>query len=135
MAEKFVFDLVSPERLLMSRDVEMVVVPGGGGHFGVLKGHAAMLSTVEPGVVDVYTNRADAPERIFVAGGFAEVTGDRLTVLAEEATPVDQISASEAEAKVRDLAEDLADAKSDHERAVTAKALKVARARVKALAG
>ena len=76
MADKVAFELVSPERLLLSRAVEMVVVPGSEGYFGVLPGHAPLVSTLNPGVIDVYENGA-IDERIFVAGGFAEVTPER----------------------------------------------------------
>ena len=70
---KVEFELVSPARLLSSQSVDMVVVPGGDGDFGVLPGHAPLLSTVRPGVILVYQGR-EITERIFVAGGFAEVT-------------------------------------------------------------
>ena len=70
MAEQLTFELVSPERLLFSTDVEMVVVPGDEGDFGVLAGHAPLVSTVRSGVIDVYESDSIS-ERIFVAGGFA----------------------------------------------------------------
>jgi F-type H+-transporting ATPase subunit epsilon len=89
MADKVQFELVSPEKLLLAEAVAMVVVPGSEGNFGVLPGHALLISTVRPGVIDVY---ADEPgtitERIFVSGGFAEVTPERCTVLADEAVPL-----------------------------------------------
>ncbi|MEM8916262.1 MAG: ATP synthase F1 subunit epsilon, partial [Pseudomonadota bacterium] len=91
MAEKFDFQLVSPERVLFSAEVDMVVVPGVEGNFGVLKGHAPLLSTVRPGIIDVYEERKAISSQIFVAGGFAEVTGSRCTVLAEEASPLSEL--------------------------------------------
>ena len=84
------FELVSPERLLISESVDMVVVPGEEGDFGVLVRHAPLVSTVRPGVIRVY-NDNQVTEQIFVAGGFAEVTPARLTVLAEEALPLADI--------------------------------------------
>ena len=87
MAETTAFELVSPERLLVSKDVEMVVVPGAEGYFGVLPRHAPMISTLNAGVIDIHQG-GQVEERIFIAGGFAEVTEDRCTVLAEEAVPV-----------------------------------------------
>ena len=84
MAETTKFELVSPERLVLSRDVEMVVVPGSEGYFGVLPRHAPMISTLSAGVIDIYEG-GSVVDRIFVAGGFAEVTETRCTVLAEEA--------------------------------------------------
>jgi len=102
MAEKFQFELVSPERLLLSEQVDMVVVPGGDGDFGVLAGHSLLISTVRPGVIDVYEGQS-VTQRIFVAGGFAEVTPERCTVLADEAVPVERLDAASAEAQIRDL--------------------------------
>ena len=90
MADLIQFELVSPERLLVSRAVEMVVVPGSEGDFGVLPGHAPLISEVRPGIIAVF-EAGQVQERIFVAGGFAEVTGERCTVLAEQAMPVAEI--------------------------------------------
>ncbi|HEX6958152.1 MAG TPA: F0F1 ATP synthase subunit epsilon [Ferrovibrio sp.] len=116
MAETFGFELVSPEKLLLSVDAEMVVVPGEAGDFGVLPGHAPLISTLRNGVIEVSSNGA-VSERIFVAGGFAEVANDRLTVLAEEAVPVDKIDRAKVEQQLKDAREDLEDAKDDHARA------------------
>jgi F-type H+-transporting ATPase subunit epsilon len=92
MAEKVQFELVSPEKLLLSEQVAMVVVPGGEGNFGVLPGHSLLISTVRPGVIDVYADEQTAiTERIFVSGGFAEVTPERCTVLADEAVPLSSL--------------------------------------------
>ncbi len=86
------FELVTPERLLVSTEVEMVVVPGSEGNFGVLPGHAPLISTIRPGTVDIYQqNRTTIIERIFVAGGIAEVTPERCTVLADEAMSLDSL--------------------------------------------
>lgn len=90
MAEKVSFDLVSPERLLFSEDVDMVVVPGTEGDFGVLAGHAPLMSTLRPGLIEIYDG--GEPRKVFVAGGFAEVTPAGLTVLAEEAEPADEVT-------------------------------------------
>ncbi len=90
MAEKTKFELVSPERLLASEDVEMVVVPGSEGDFGVLKGHAPVISTLRTGTIAVYEN-GSVKDRIFVAGGFAEASAERVTVLADEAVRVADI--------------------------------------------
>ena len=87
MADQVQFELVAPERLLLSEPVDMVVVPGSEGDFGVLAGHAPLISTVRPGVIETYSGKT-VKDRIFVAGGFAEVTRERCTVLAEEAVPV-----------------------------------------------
>lgn len=134
MADKVEFELVSPERLLVSQAVDMVVVPGGEGNFGVLPGHAPMITTVRPGVIDVFEGDR-VVDRIFVAGGFAEVTDERCTVLAEEAVAVSSLDRAEVEKQVRDLGEDVADAKSDTERAAMETRLAVARAKLEALGG
>ena len=78
---KFELELVSPERLLLSEPVDMAVIPGSEGDFGVLAGHSLLISTLRPGVIDVYEGNK-VSERIFVSGGFAEVTPERVTVLA-----------------------------------------------------
>lgn len=94
------FALVSPERQLRSGQVHMVVVPGSEGDFGVLEGHSPMMSTIRPGAIQVYESAAAAPERIFVDGGFAEVTAGGLTILAEHAVPVAEIDAGKLEADI-----------------------------------
>ena len=99
MAEQLTFELVSPERLLFSTDVEMVVVPGDEGDFGVLAGHAPLVSTVRSGVIDVYESDSIS-ERIFVAGGFAEVVPGRCTVLAEEAINLKEVEKSAVEERI-----------------------------------
>jgi F-type H+-transporting ATPase subunit epsilon len=116
MADQIQFELVSPERLLVSEPVEMVVVPGVEGDFGVLPGHAPLVSTVRPGTIAVFEG-GKAVQRIFVARGFAEVTGERCTVLAEQATPVADIDRAAAEGEIRDARDDLGEAKDDAERA------------------
>lgn len=116
MADQIQFELVSPERLLVSEPVEMVVVPGTEGDFGVLPGHAPLVSTVRPGVIAVFEGNR-VVQRIFVAGGFAEVTGERCTVLAEQAMPVADIDRAEVDNEIREAREDLAEAKDEAERA------------------
>jgi F-type H+-transporting ATPase subunit epsilon len=100
MADKLQFELVSPEKLLLSEPVGMVVVPGAEGNFGVLPGHALLISTVRPGVIDVYEDRT-VTERIFVSGGFAEVTPERCTVLADEAVPLSSLDRAAADADAK----------------------------------
>ena len=105
MAGKVNLELVSPEKILLAQEVDMVVVPGTEGYFGVLPGHAPLISSIRPGTIDVYEGKVIA-ERIFVAGGFAEVTNKRCTVLADEAirlAAIDRpaVEAELAEAKAR----------------------------------
>ena len=125
MAEERVeFELVTPERLVISRGVDMVVVPGAEGDFGVLPGHTPMISTVRPGIVNVYEGR-EIVERMFVAGGFAEVTAARCTVLADRAVAVDELDRPATEQTLKDAREDLADAKTDDERAEAEKQIAI----------
>ena len=97
----FKLELVSPERLLLSRPVEMAVIPAAEGEMGVLPGHSPMIVALRGGVITV-TENGQVTDRLFVAGGFAEITPERCTVLADEATPVAQLSKADAEARIRD---------------------------------
>jgi F-type H+-transporting ATPase subunit epsilon len=122
MAEKLSFDLVSPDRLLVSAAVDMVVVPGAEGEFGVLPNHAPVISTMRPGVLQVEGGE-NGSERYFVRGGFAEVTPEGLTVLAEEAVPLSELDTAALDAQIRNAEEDVADAKDDERRAPAQEAL------------
>jgi F-type H+-transporting ATPase subunit epsilon len=90
MPDRVQFELVTPERLLVSGEADMVVIPGSEGNFGVLPGHAPLISTIRPGTIDVYEGR-EIVQRIFVVSGIAEVTPERCTVLADEAMPPDSL--------------------------------------------
>ncbi|MBR9972383.1 F0F1 ATP synthase subunit epsilon [Magnetospirillum sulfuroxidans] len=127
MAEKIKFELVSPAKLLVSAAVDMVVVPGSEGDFGAMAQHAPMITTVRPGVIDIHDG-GKIGNRIFVAGGFAEVNEERVTVLAEEAIPVADITADMASARLQEAREAIADAKTDAEKAVAAQRLLIATA-------
>jgi F-type H+-transporting ATPase subunit epsilon len=129
MAEKVQFELVAPERLLMSQAVDMVVVPGSEGDFGVLPGHAPLISTVRPGVIEVYEGNT-VTDRIFVAGGFAEVTPERCTVLAEQADRVQDLDRGRVEAELKSLRDELAAARDDAERTALAARIDVADAKL-----
>jgi F-type H+-transporting ATPase subunit epsilon len=107
----FHFDLVSPERLVFSGEVEHVVVPGSEGEFGVLAHHAPFLTTLRPGILSILGS--GQPRRIVVGGGFAEVAPEGLTVLAELAVPVEEFDRSQLLQEIKDTEEDLADAKDD----------------------
>jgi F-type H+-transporting ATPase subunit epsilon len=109
------FELVSPERLLLSEDVASVTIPGTEGEMGIYPGHAPVLSTLRPGVVTVM-RESGSPERIFVRGGFAEVNPHGLTVLAETAIALAELDATALAQHVKDLEEDVADAKDDETR-------------------
>lgn len=109
------FELVSPARLLISGAVAQVVVPGAEGVFTVLANHAPLISALKPGVLEV-THAGGSAERIYVRGGFAEVNGKGLTVLAEEAVPVAELKPGQIAEAIRNAQEDLADAKTDEAR-------------------
>ena len=94
------FELVSPERLVKSQPVEMVVVPGAEGDLGILPGHSPLIAEVRPGVIDI-REHGEVSEQIFVSGGFCEVSPERCTVLAEEAIPIIEIDKAVAEQRLR----------------------------------
>lgn len=134
MFEKVEFELVSPERLLMSESVEMVVVPGAEGDFGVLSGHAATVSSIRPGVLAVFEN-GNVTSRVFLAGGFAEVTPERCTVLADDAVAFEDLDRAEIEKSIADLRDDVSVARDDAEKDTVEKALAIAEAKIAALDG
>ncbi len=116
MADTLEFELVAPERLIFSGAVEMVVVPGAEGDFGVLPGHSLLLSTLRPGVIEIYENEKPK-ERYVVAEGFAEVTGERCTVLSSETVEAGAIDRASAQARLEQAQLDLRDAEGEDERA------------------
>lgn len=83
MTDKITFDLVSPEKLLLSTTADMVTLPGSDGDMGVMAGHMSLISTLRPGVVAVTGGEDEG--RFYVTGGFAEVTAEKVTVLAQQA--------------------------------------------------
>jgi F-type H+-transporting ATPase subunit epsilon len=119
MADPLHFDLVSPERLLVAAEVESVVVPGTEGYFTVLAHHAPLMSTLKPGVVEV-KDLAGAVQKFFVRGGFADVTPKGLTLLADQAIPLEDLDAATFEQEVSNAEEDLANAGDNHLRRTTA---------------
>ena len=116
MAESIKFELVSPEKIVLATSAEMVVVPGAEGDFAVLAGHVPMISELRPGAVEIHQGAA-VLDRLFVPGGFAEVSLDRLTVLADEAVPLASLDRARVEPMIADAKEDLEDAKTDEARA------------------
>jgi F-type H+-transporting ATPase subunit epsilon len=103
MADRVQFELVTPERLVVSSEVEMVVVPGTEGNFGVLPGHSPLISTIRPGMIEVYETRPTISDRIFVVSGIAEVTPERCTVLAEEAMSPTSLDRAAIEAELQTI--------------------------------
>lgn len=115
MADKVSFEMVSPDRLLTTANVDMVIVPGMEGDFGVLPGHAPLITTLRPGVVEIHTEGEDV-EQVFVRGGFAEVTPEGLTILAEEAVPMADLDQAALAQEISAAEEDIADAQTDEAR-------------------
>ena len=121
MADKIAFDLVSPERLLLSEDADMVTVPGTDGYMGVIAGHAPLVSTLRAGMIDVLKNGEDT--RYFIRGGFVEVNAHKIIVLAEEAIPMSEFSLQALDQRIKDTEEDFIAAQSAGERARVAESL------------
>ena len=115
------FELVTPEKLLRSEAVYMVVVPGTEGDFGVLAGHAPFMSTIRPGAISIFRAEGAAAERIFIDGGFAEVNDKGLTILAEGATPLADVDPTKVDRDLSNAREDIRLAKSAGEISVAEK--------------
>jgi len=111
MASTFTFELVTPERLLLSAPAEQVVVPGSEGDFAVLAGHAPVISTLRPGVIEI--TLPQGRQRILVKKGVAEADPERLTVLAQTAVAVDDLDAERLSAEQKAAEAELAAAKDD----------------------
>lgn len=122
MPDKISFDLVSPERLLLSEEAGMVTLPGAEGYFGVIAGHAPAIATLKPGVIEV-KGGSQGDARYFVSAGFAEVTAEKLTVLAEETLALDSVDATTLDKHIADAEEDILQAKTEETRAKAVAAL------------
>jgi F-type H+-transporting ATPase subunit epsilon len=105
----FHFELVSPERLIFSGEVVSVVVPGTEGAFTVLKDHAASMAVLKPGLVEIQETQASS-RRLFVRGGFADVSHSGLTILAEQSIALEDLDAAQIDAQLKDAQEDVDDA-------------------------
>src|ERR1700760_4573087 len=115
MVAKIAFDLVSPERLLLTAEADMVTVPGTEGYMGVMAGHAPLVSTFRGGMIDVLKDGGDS--RYFIRGGFVEVNAEKIIVLADEAIPFAEFDLQVLDQRIKDAEEDLIAAKDDAERA------------------
>jgi F-type H+-transporting ATPase subunit epsilon len=122
MAGTLKFELVTPERMALSEDAAQVVMPGVEGEFTVLPGHAPVISALRPGVIEV-SLPDNSKTRIFVKGGFAEIDGDHLTVLAERAIDVAAMDAAIIAAELQTAEADLASATDDAARLAAASAV------------
>ncbi|MBN9545047.1 MAG: F0F1 ATP synthase subunit epsilon [Alphaproteobacteria bacterium] len=115
MADKILFELVSPEKLLLSKAVDMVTVPGTEGYMGVMAGHSPLVSTLRAGMIDMKDEGVDT--RFFIRGGFAEINPNKVTVLAEEAIPMSEMDLAILDQRIADAQEDEIAAKTDADRA------------------
>tara|TARA_R110001592_G_scaffold20926_9_gene84653 strand:- start:38092 stop:38502 length:411 start_codon:yes stop_codon:yes gene_type:complete len=115
MSNVIQFELVSPEERLISESAYLIEIPSDEGTFGVMKGHCSLLSSLRAGVVTLHKTQGGDVKKIFIAGGFADVTADNCTVLAEEAIPVRDLNKESLEQLLSDLNDDisLAAEKSD----------------------
>lgn len=113
MADKIAFDLVSPEQLLLSEEAEMVTIPGREGDMGVMAGHMPLISTLRPGTITVTGGPEGGEQKFFVAGGFAEVTAGKLTILAEEALPLSALDSAALELRITSAQDALNAARTD----------------------
>lgn len=132
MADKIEFELVAPERLLIEGEFDMIVLPGEDGDFGVLPRHAPIISTLRPGTIVIFED-GQITSRIFVAAGFAEVTAERLTVMAEQASRIEEIDRAEVQQAISDLRDDIGIARDDSERATAEAGLVIAEAKLQAI--
>jgi F-type H+-transporting ATPase subunit epsilon len=122
MPDPFHFELVSPERLMFSGEVEAVIVPGTEGQFTVLKDHAPLMTRLKPGIIEVDETQTKK-SRLFVRGGFADVAPSGLTILAELAMPVEDFDAAAVAAQIKDAEEDVADATGDEQKRLASEKL------------
>jgi F-type H+-transporting ATPase subunit epsilon len=116
----FPFELVTPERLLFSGEVDGVVIPGSEGDFEVMAHHAPVMTTIRPGLISIREAPNAPPRRVFVRGGFAEVGPEGLTILAERAIAFEELSTETLANEIKEAEEDVADATSDQARSKAA---------------
>lgn len=122
MAQTFKFELVSPEKVVLAGEAEQVVLPGSEGDMTILPGHAPLISTLRPGVLDVSLVGASRV-RVFVRQAFAQVEPDRLTVLAEKTYDIADLTGATLAAELSAAEADLASAKTDDQRLVAHQAI------------
>jgi F-type H+-transporting ATPase subunit epsilon len=114
MTAKIAYDIVSPEKLLVSDSADMVTIPGTEGYMGVMAGHESVVTTLRAGMIDISNNGGDT--RYFIRGGFAEVNAAKVTVLAEEAIPFSDLDIAVIDQRIKDAEEDMIAAQTDAER-------------------
>ncbi len=131
-ATTFNFELVSPDKVLVSEPAWQVTIPGSEGYFGVRAGHMSLIAALKAGVVEVYAKEGDAPHKIFIAGGVADVTAGNCTLLAEQATNVNELDAGKAESDLAALMAEQSATADVTEKTYLQKKIDVAQAKVRA---
>ncbi len=135
-AQTLQFELVSPEEKLVSEPVKLVVIPGTEGELGIGAEHSSLVASLKPGIVALYKESLnETPRKIFIAGGFADVTGTQCTVLAEEAIDITNLDQGKIEAQIRDLEEDLKLAAEKADTIRITRKLFIAKAKLSAVTG
>ncbi len=132
-ATTFNFELVSPEKILVSEPAWQVVIPGEEGYFGVRAGHMSLIAAIRPGVVEVFKTEGAAPEKIFIAGGFADVTAANCTILAEQAVNVNDIDAAKIQQDINNLNDELKVANDAAEKSVVQSKIQIATLKLQAV--
>jgi len=125
----FAFTLVSPEKVILERDVSMVVLPGSDGNIGVLPHHAPMVTTLRPGVVTVYEGD-EVLVKMFVDGGVSEITPERCTALVSKASPLETLDRSVLEIQIKNLLEDMKESETSQERKQASISLDITRSKL-----
>lgn len=133
MSKKFAFELVSPEEKLVSTELYMAVIPGDEGEFGVMAGHCSLVSSLKPGVVKLFSEEGQPARRIFITGGFADVSAQNCTIIAEEAVNVKDLNQKTLEQDLANLNEDLGMAAEDSDKKRITGQINLTKARLKAL--
>lgn len=129
------FELVSPEEKLVSEPVWHAVLPGEDGELGIGPDHTALVVALKPGVVRLYREKGAEPWKIFITGGFADITGKNCTVLAEDAMNVSDFNQADIEQQLRNLNEDFAHADDAIEKARAARRIAMTKAKLQAITG
>jgi len=135
MTQTIAFELVSPEARLVSEPVVLANIPGEEGIFGVGANHSALVATLQTGVVELYMEGQTAPRKIFIAGGFADVTNESCTVLAEQAVNVSDLDQATLEQALKDLSEDLGLAQEEADKARIQRKIDLTKAKLSAVTG
>ncbi len=134
MSSTIQFELVSPEEKLISEGVYLAEIPGDDGYFGVIHGHSSLVSSLKPGVVHLHKEQGGETRKIFIAGGFADVSAENCTVLAEEAVDVKDLNKDSLDQYLIDLNEDLNLAEESHDKKRILKKIEIVKAKLSALA-